>query len=578
MLELPPFESLALSLHHSPGTQALLVGSGLSRAAGIPTGWEITLELIRHIAALRGVTDHENWERWFSNEFGTPPNYSELLDTLAKTSDERRSILHAFIERKEGEDDKRPTKAHHAIAQLVASGAIKVIITTNFDRLLETALRDAGIEPTVIASADNIEGSIPLIHSGCTLIKVHGDYLDTRIKNTDTELRAYPPALNSLLDQIFDNFGLVVVGWSGEWDTALRDAISRAPTRRYPFYWAAPGEIKQSAQDLINIRGGRSFPIENADSFFGKLQHSLDALKLASRPHPRSIDLALNLAKKYCRDDNFNMEWVEFLHEETEKIRAYVLGPEYPSVGTDADTLNSIVDELTKRSEILRRACLICGRWGTEKANQAVIEAIKNLALLANHISGPIVLIELRNFAASMCFYWALAGILYDNNFVMAKQLLHTPIMRGNSDKIFTSALPFGCYRTVDWKFLVGRQNAKIPCSEYVFEKFQSEASDIFLGKDWADQLFDNLEFTIALEFAHQRVIAKSNVYFPLGRFIYKYDQDHFVFKEIDKKWNMTNDDPYLEAGLTGGTLEKSRITLNAVKQFIENDLQRYLH
>ena len=465
MLELPPFESLALSLHHSPGTKALLVGSGLSHAAGIPTGWEITLELIRRIAALRGVTDHENWEQWFSDAFGMPPNYSELLDTLAKTPDERRSILHAFIERKEGEDGKRPTKAHHAIAQLVAWGAIKVIITTNFDRLLETALRDAGIEPTVIASADNIEGSIPLIHSGCTLIKVHGDYLDTRIKNTDTELRDYPPALNSLLDQIFDNFGLVVVGWSGEWDTALRDAISRAPTRRYPFYWAARGEIKQSAQDLINKRGGRSFPIENADSFFGKLQHSLDALKFASRPHPRSIDLALNLAKKYCRDDNFNMEWVEFLHEETDKIRAYVLGPEYPSVGTDADTLNSIVDELTKQSEILRRACLICGRWGTEKANQAVIEAIKNLALLANNISGQIALIELRNFAASMCFYWALAGILYDNKFVMAKQLLHTPIMRGNSDKIFASALPFTCYDRFDWKFLAGRQKSKVPFS-----------------------------------------------------------------------------------------------------------------
>lgn len=448
MLELPPFESLALSLHHSPGTQALLVGSGLSHAAGIPTGWEITLELIRRIAALRGLTDHENWEQWFSDAFGMPPNYSELLDTLAKTPDERRSILHDFIERKEGEDGKRPTKAHHAIAQLVASGAIKVIITTNFDRLLETALREAGIEPTVIASADNIEGSIPLIHSGCTLIKVHGDYLDTRIKNTDAELRAYPPALNSLLDQIFDNFGLVVVGWSGEWDTALRDAISRAPTRRYPFYWAAPGEIKQSAQDLIDNRGGRSFPIENADSFFGNLQHSLDALKLASRPHPRSIDLALNLAKKYCRDDNFNMEWVEFLHEETEKIRAYVLGPEYPSVGTDADTLNSIVDELTKRSEILRRACLICGRWGTEKANQAVIEAIKNLALADYNPSGETALIELRNFAASICCYWTLAGAMHGRHFVSVKKLLHTRIRRRNIEQNFAETLLFPRLRT----------------------------------------------------------------------------------------------------------------------------------
>jgi hypothetical protein len=72
-----------------------------------------------------------------------------------------------------------------------------------------------------------------VVHAKCTVIKVHGDYLDARIKNTDAELEAYSPAMNGLLDQVFDNFGLLVVGWSGEWDTALRDAIQRAPSRRY---------------------------------------------------------------------------------------------------------------------------------------------------------------------------------------------------------------------------------------------------------------------------------------------------------------------------------------------------------
>ena len=35
---------------------------------------------------------------------------------------------------------KRPTAAHRSIAELVAAGAIRVIITTNFDCLLEQAL------------------------------------------------------------------------------------------------------------------------------------------------------------------------------------------------------------------------------------------------------------------------------------------------------------------------------------------------------------------------------------------------------------------------------------------------------
>ena len=60
---------------------------------------------------------------------------------------ERQQLLRAYFEpndqeREEGE--KEPTAAHRAIAALAAQGFIKVIITTNFDRLVETALREEG--------------------------------------------------------------------------------------------------------------------------------------------------------------------------------------------------------------------------------------------------------------------------------------------------------------------------------------------------------------------------------------------------------------------------------------------------
>jgi SIR2-like domain len=190
MLELEAFDALALSLHHSPGVYAILIGSGLSRAAGIPTGWEITLDLIRRLAALEGISEHDDWVSWFRTKYGKQPNYSEILDALAATPSERRAILHTYIEPQEGDEGRRPTRAHHAIAGLVRDGNVRVILTTNFDRLIENALREAGIEPTVIASEDALAGATPLIHARCTVVKLHGDYLDTRIKNTDAELGA----------------------------------------------------------------------------------------------------------------------------------------------------------------------------------------------------------------------------------------------------------------------------------------------------------------------------------------------------------------------------------------------------
>ncbi len=49
-----PLISLAFALHNAKSAYALLLGSGVSRAAGIPTGWEIVIDLTRGLAAAEG--------------------------------------------------------------------------------------------------------------------------------------------------------------------------------------------------------------------------------------------------------------------------------------------------------------------------------------------------------------------------------------------------------------------------------------------------------------------------------------------------------------------------------------------
>ena len=251
-----PVHSLAFSVQANPGVYSVLIGSGVSRSAKIPTGWEVTLDLIRKLAKLHGETSDPDPEYWYREKFNQEANYSDLLDELAKTPAERQQLLRTYWEpseqeREEGE--KQPTAAHRAIATLAAQGFIKVIITTNFDRLIETALTDAGVVPTVLSSPDQVQGAPPLIHIPCCVFKVHGDYLDTRIRNTPTELDKYPPEFDQLLDRIFDEFGLIVCGWSAEWDGALRSALTRASSRRFTTYWAARGEPGDKAQNLLII-------------------------------------------------------------------------------------------------------------------------------------------------------------------------------------------------------------------------------------------------------------------------------------------------------------------------------------
>src|SRR6185437_2842495 len=302
ILQNDPVTPLAFSVYENKGVFAVLLGSGLSRSAEIPTGWEITLDLVRRVATAQGVDEQPDWAAWYRDKTGQEPNYSVLLEEIASSPDERRAILHRYIEpdeqdREEGR--KIPTKAHHAIAQLVRAGYVRVIVTTNFDRLMENALREQGVEPTVVASTDALAGAEPLTHSRCYILKLHGDYKDARILNTDQELSAYPEAYNQLLDRIFDEHGLIVCGWSGEWDHALRAAFLRASNRRYPVYWATRGALGEGAQELAAHRAARVILITSADEFLQTLQQRVETLEQSQRQNPLSMELLVNSAKRY---------------------------------------------------------------------------------------------------------------------------------------------------------------------------------------------------------------------------------------------------------------------------------------
>ena len=49
--------TLAFSMYSNKGAYALLLGSGISRSSGIPSGWEVEERLIQMLGASQGVTE-----------------------------------------------------------------------------------------------------------------------------------------------------------------------------------------------------------------------------------------------------------------------------------------------------------------------------------------------------------------------------------------------------------------------------------------------------------------------------------------------------------------------------------------
>ena len=119
-----PIHSLSFSIQANRGVYAVLLGSGVSRAAKIPTGWEVTIDLVRKLAALSGESCDPSPEEWYRGKFDRNPDYSELLAAIAKTPAERQQLLRGYWEPTEQEREegaKLPTIAHRAIASLVES-------------------------------------------------------------------------------------------------------------------------------------------------------------------------------------------------------------------------------------------------------------------------------------------------------------------------------------------------------------------------------------------------------------------------------------------------------------------------
>lgn len=87
---------------------------------------------------------------------------------------------------------------------------------------------------------------------------------DSGVGCSEGQLAEYTDQFNSLLDRVLDEYGLIVCGWSATWDSALRDAITRQPERRYTTWWVTRGPLSSEAAELVAAR--RATVIESADA------------------------------------------------------------------------------------------------------------------------------------------------------------------------------------------------------------------------------------------------------------------------------------------------------------------------
>jgi hypothetical protein len=574
-----PLTQLSFSVYENKGVFAVLLGSGLSRAAEIPTGWEITLDLIRRVAAAQGVQPQPDWAQWYRDSTGEEPNYSALLEELASSPDERRSILHSYIEPSEEDREegrKIPTAAHRAVAELVRAGYIRVIITTNFDRLMENALRELAVEPIIVASVDALQGAEPITHSACYILKLHGDYKDARILNTDEELSGYPPEYDSLLNRIFDEFGLIVCGWSGEWDHALRAAVLRTPNRRYPVYWAARGQPGTGARELMDHRRARVIGISDADSFFSALSQRVQTLEQSHRQNPLSVELLVNSTKRYLARSEYRIQLDELFTGEAERLIAQLDASEFAANGSwGPEEFRARVRRYEAVTEPLTRMAGVLGRWGDGTELPIVLDLFRAIRAHADQIgSGVNFWLNIRSYPAVLIFTAYGLGLTRTGRWPVLHALFSAEVPRQYHDpQRVVEAFFLWSWKGFEndpWQMLEGLDRRLTALSDHLLAVFLPWTKSFVGVSPEFELLFERFEILASLayleateradiELALANPAPNSWIWMPVGRSGWHCDARERLIREIQTE-SMTK--ALLDAGFAHGSKEHLELSI----------------
>jgi tetratricopeptide (TPR) repeat protein len=158
-----PYKHLELPFNpKSNETYGIFVGAGISYNSGIPTVPMLTKSILENLPLSKEDT----------NLFLNHKHPFESFIQIIKSNVSIDNLLDVFTIGK-------PNHTHRFIAKLAKKGYLKIIITTNFDTLLEQALEDEGVKFKKIFSTQQLEKF--RYHEGnLTLLKIHGSIEDTK--------------------------------------------------------------------------------------------------------------------------------------------------------------------------------------------------------------------------------------------------------------------------------------------------------------------------------------------------------------------------------------------------------------
>ena len=261
----------------SDGSGALLLGAGCSVEAGIPTASGFVKVIQERFPAAYEAAEEKT--------------YAECMAQLSHQ--EREDLVAEFL------DNATMNWGHFAVAQLLKSGFVDRVLTTNFDPLLIRACALVDLFPSVydFAAGENLN---PPEHPGPCIFHLHGQR--TGFVLLDKEARKKFKTLEPLIRDTNEGRCWVVLGYSGDGDPVF-DRLADIPTFEHGLYWigyqnAEPSEHVQALILESEEKNASYLKGFDADTFLVTLAQKLECFPpdFVQRPfsHLRQMVEAVN--------------------------------------------------------------------------------------------------------------------------------------------------------------------------------------------------------------------------------------------------------------------------------------------
>ncbi len=181
------------------------------------------------------------------------------------SDDERFAILRDLVE------GAAPSEGYAALAALIRAGYFDIVLSTNFDPLLEDALaglpmrrRDyvtlvhGVMEPEFVA--DHLDNRVPRVK----VLKLHGDLFYRKFYYTGAEIAAFPPQIDEALRTYLNRRDVLIVG-HGMSDEDINRCLSSEGSA---LWYVGPGPPSADMASLMASRRSQQNVVDGDDGYF----------------------------------------------------------------------------------------------------------------------------------------------------------------------------------------------------------------------------------------------------------------------------------------------------------------------